>query len=79
MPLQFYIPSITGGADAAEGPGASSGSGSTFTGSWDDPNGQVTPTDTSKAAKYYKDTGSTGVIVEWNWSVSEQAWMRIFG
>lgn len=42
-----------------------------YVGSFDDPNGNVTPENVALAAEYYKDE-NTPVI--WRWSVADQMW-----
>lgn len=45
--------------------------GAIYTGNWDDPNGNVTPTAPTKGALYYKDDT---YISLWAWSVSNTNW-----
>ncbi len=42
-----------------------------FTGSYDDPNGNVTPDFPTLPAEYYKDENLPNI---WRWSVAEQMW-----
>jgi len=56
---------------APAGPSASSGS--VYTGAFADPNGNVTPADTTLAAWYYQDGSMT---VWWQWSVVGQVWYQ---
>lgn len=42
-----------------------------YVGSFDDPNGNLTPDDTTLAAEYYKDENIPTI---WRWSVTDQMW-----
>jgi hypothetical protein len=48
-----------------------------YTGSWDDPNGHVTPDDPDSAATYYKD--GTNPVWKWAWSIENQNWFETQG
>jgi len=52
---------------------SSGGEGAVVTGAFADPNGNLTPTDPTKAAWYYQD-GQT--LVWWQWSVADQVWYQ---
>lgn len=49
------------------------GEGAVLTGAFADPNGNLTPTDTTAAAWYYQDGE---VLVWWQWSVDDQVWYQ---
>lgn len=51
---------------------AGTGVGEVLTGSFDDPNGNVTPTNTAGAAIYYKDSDT---LQMYRWSVIQQLWI----
>lgn len=51
-------------------------SGALNTGVFADPNGNVTPDDTSKGAYYYQDP-ALSQFNWWLWSVSAQAWIQV--
>ena len=46
-----------------------------ITGSVDDPNGVITPSDPSRVAKYYKDQATP--VVKWIWSVTNRNWFSV--
>lgn len=54
-------------------PSTSTGEGAVLTGAFADPNGNVTPSDTTTGAWYYQD-GET--LVWWQWSVAAQVWYQ---
>lgn len=58
---------------AGIGTGGSPGSGQIVYGAFDDPNGNVTPPNTSKAAIYYKDQSNP--VIVYIWSESGQVWI----
>lgn len=59
--------------DPDAGSGASGSGGAVITGSFADPNGNVTPAMPTNGAWYYKD-GQT--LVWWQWSVNDQVWYQ---
>lgn len=59
----------TCGTSSTTGTGTSSGQ--VYTGSYQDPNGNVTPDDPDIAAFYYYDGEA---IYSWKWSVGDQVW-----
>lgn len=57
----------------ADGSGATGSGGAVITGSFADPNGNVTPAVPTNGAWYYQD-GQT--LVWWQWSVNDQVWYQ---
>jgi hypothetical protein len=53
------------------GGGGGGGSGSTISGAFANPNGNVTPADPTKGALYYQ-AGGSGTL--WEWQVGSQTW-----
>lgn len=51
---------------------AGTGVGEVLTGSWDDPNGNIEPTNKNGAALYYKDSET---LQFYRWSVIQQLWI----
>lgn len=64
---------LLGPAGPFTAPSPNGGAGAVVTGSFSDPNGNVTPTDPTNGAWYYQD-GQT--LVWWQWSVADQVWYQ---
>lgn len=68
-----FIYAVHGSGPFTAPAGASASEGSVITGAFADPNGNVTPSDTTLGAWYYQD-GQT--LVWWQWSVAAQVWYQ---
>lgn len=81
----IYIDSNTGfvytNATSVSGAWTLAGGGASgtpvYTGSFDNPNSNVTPTTAGAAAWYFKDSADAQPVSIWQWSVSGQIWRPV--
>lgn len=75
QPFCYLAGPATSGPDPDAG-SSGSGEGAVLTGAFADPNGNVTPTDPTKAAWYYQEGGTPNW---WQWNVTSQLWNQVAG